>query len=96
MKKGMNSDEDKSFTVGDYRWTENITPTGVLDLEDIRMRSDLLKKRLEPILDHLVIANMKIERCINMGEEPGPTMYATRDKMYEIALEILKTEGKPV
>ena len=70
-------------------------PTPVLDLGDIATRSEVLKKRLEPILDVLVIANMKIERCKNSGEEVSQTMYTTRDKMYEMALEILKTEGKP-
>jgi len=73
---------------------KKIKPQGILDLEDIKMRSELLKKRLDPILDILVITNMKMERYINTGELPPETFTATRDKMYETALEILKTEGQ--
>ena len=75
---------------------DKFKPTPVLDLGDIKMRSDLLKKRLIPVLDILVIANMKIERCVNHNQDIPQTMIDTRDKMYETALEILKSEGKPI
>ena len=71
---------------------DKFKPTPVLDLRDIKTRSDLLKKRLEPILDVLVIANMKIERCVKGNQDIPQTMIDTRDKMYETALEILKSE----
>ena len=56
-------------------------PNGVIDLEDIKMRADLLKKRLEPILDVLVIANMKIERYDNSNQSVPQDLIVTRDKM---------------
>jgi len=64
-----------------------------LNLGNIKTRSDLLKKRLDPILDVLIIANMKIEMYDDSDQSVPKTMIATRDKMYETALEILKTEG---
>jgi len=95
MKKGMNSDEDRSLPADGYRPAGNIKikPTPIIDLGDIKTRTEVLKRRLEPILDVLVIANMKIERCVKGNQDIPQTMIDTRDKMYETALKILKTEG---
>ena len=65
------------------------------DLQEVKERGELLKKRLEPILDVLIIANMKIEVLEHAEIEPDLTLYLTRNKMYETALQILKTEKKP-
>ena len=95
MKKGMNSDEDRSLPADGYHPAGNIKikPTPIIDLGDIKTRTEVLKRRLEPILDVLVIANMKIERCVKGNQDIPQTMIDTRDKMYETALKILKTEG---
>lgn len=66
-----------------------------LDLGYIKTRSELLRRRLEPILDVLVIANMKIEKYKNYKQNVPKNLIATRDKMYETALKIFKTEGPP-
>ncbi len=64
-----------------------------LDTKKIQLRSELIKKRLTPTLDVLVLANMKIEQYKNSGQDVPPTLFFTRDKMYDLSLEILKSEG---
>ncbi len=66
-----------------------------LDLGDIQTRGDVLRIRLTPILDVLVITNVKIEQYKDSGQDVPESLYPTRDVMYETALEVLKTEGKP-
>ena len=68
---------------------------GEFNLEDVKTRSEVLRRRLDPILDVLVIANMKIERYVKDNQDIPQIVINTRDKMYETALEVLKTEGKP-
>jgi len=67
-----------------------------LNLGDFKTRGEVLRRRLDPILDVLVIANIKIKWCVNSNEDIPQTMIDTRDKMYEMVLEIIKTESKPI
>ena len=92
MKKGMNSDEDRSLPADGYRPAGNIKikPTPIIDLGDIKTRTEVLKRRLEPILDVLVIANMKIERCVKGNQDIPQTMIDTGIRCMRQHLRYLK------